>query len=392
MFQAALYLCIRHVRDKDGIYFSSVNMHKARGVLATTALVGSSYFYVNFRSHDRRALSDDEVADARESLAQITPPPTRSISACATQSRDALIASHIHNLNQFGATVVKATLSPRQLDAWNARVKEEFDAGRNIAWNSGRAHCSISDRSVHYAEMTRVGSSCDDNLDGSNNGDYGIKRTNSSWLGGFWKKNKAAIDAETYSLVSLHHIVQSFFEQHGIERYIITQLQFLNAFPNSCNQIWHRDNKFRGLTAIVALQDIRGNGPTELILESHQRKFSLWPKCWNIIQYYLSVNSGRRYMNDDDAFSKSPLLGCIDAGDTILYDARIFHRGRGNISLEAEVSVDRPVLVLRWDARNTPPPGAGLIATSANRYIGSMNYAILFALQKIGAYYSDEKK
>jgi hypothetical protein len=374
------------------MYVISVNiMHKTRGILTATALVGSSYFYVSYRSHDRRALSDDEVANARNSLARITPLPTRSTSAsCAIQSRGALIASHIHNLNQFGATVVKSTLSPRQLDAWNTRVKEEVDAGQNVSWNSGRAHCSISDRSVHYAEMTRVGSSCDDILEGSSNGNDGIKRTDSSWLGCFWRRNKTAVDAEADLPVSLQDIVQSYFKQHGIERYTITQLQFLNAFPNSSNQIWHRDNKFRGLTAIVALQDIRGNGPTELILESHKQQFSLWPKCWNIIQNYLLVNFELCCMNDDDAFSKSPLLGCIDAGDTILYDARIFHRGRGNTSLVAEACVDRPVLVLRWDARNTPPPGAGLIVTSVNRYVGSMNYAIMFALQKIGAY-SDEK-
>jgi hypothetical protein len=96
-------------------------------------------------------------------------------------------------------------------------------------------------------------------------------------------------------------------------------------------------------------------------------------------------------MNGDDSFSELTLLGCIDAGDAILYDARIFHRGRGNTSLEAVGNVDRPVLVLRWDASNTPPPGAGLIGTSVNRHVGSMMYAILFALQKI-ATSSDAKK
>lgn len=366
-------------------------MHNARDVLATTALVGSAYFYVSYRSHDRRALSDDEVAHAREELARVTPSPTPSTSAsCASRARDALVASHTHNLSKFGATVVKHVLSPHQLVEWNTRAKKEFDAGQNIVWNSGRAHCSISDRSVHYSEMIRVSSNCDNDVGGSNNGDNGSEGRNSSWLVGFWSRrrggsNKTSVNAETLPLVvSLQHIVQSYFKQHGIERYTITQLQFLNAFPESSNQIWHRDNKFRGLTAIVALQDIRGNGPTELILGSHQQNFSLWPICWNVIHNYL-----RNYlpcdMDGDDSFSNLPLLGCIDAGDAILYDARIFHRGRGNKSLEAEGNVGRPVLVLRWDASNTPPPGAGLIVTSANRYLGSLIYAILFALQKIPA-------
>jgi len=364
-------------------------MQKARDVLATTALVGSSYFYVSYRSHDRRALSDDETAHARQALAHITPSPTPSASASfTTHARDALVASHAHNLNKFGATVVKATLSPGQLVEWKTKSKKEFDGGRNIVWNSGRAHCSISHRSVHYSQLIRVFSDCDNDVCGSNNGDKGDESTNSSWLEGFWprrrgRRDKTTVNAETLPLVSLQHIVQSYFKQHGIERYTITQLQFLNAFPKSSNQIWHRDNKFRGLTAIVALQDIRGNGPTELILGSHHQNFSLLPQCWNIIQNCLPANFKRRDMYGDDSFSELSLLGCIDAGDAILYDARIFHRGRGNTSLEAAGNVDRPVLVLRWDASNTPPPGAGLIGTSANRHVGSMMNAILFALQKI---------
>lgn len=374
-----------------------MNMHKARDVLATTFLVGSSYFYVSYRSHDRRALSDDETAHARQALAQITPSPTPSASASfTTHARDALVARHAHNLNKFGATVVKSTLSPRQLVEWKTKSKKEFDGGQNIVWNYGRAHCSISHRSVHYSKMIRVGFNCDNDVGGSNNGDKGDESTNSSWLGGFWSRrressDKTTVNAETLPLVSLQHIVQSYFKQHGTERYMITQLQFLNAFPKSNNQIWHRDNKFRGLTAIVALQDIRGNGPTELILGSHHQNFSLLPQCWNIIQNCLPANFKRCDMNGDDSFSELPLLGCIDAGDAILYDARIFHRGRGNTSLEAVGNVDRPVLVLRWDASNTPPPGAGLIGTSVNRHVGSMMYAILFALQKI-ATSSDAKK
>ena len=74
------------------------------------------------------------------------------------------------------------------------------------------------------------------------------------------------------------------------------------------------------------------------------------------------------------------LLSCIDAGDKVLYDARIFHRGRGN-NTHKEADADRPVLVLRWDAAHTPPPGAGLIVTTANiLYLGKLFYAGLFLL------------
>jgi len=72
----------------------------------------------------------------------------------------------------------------------------------------------------------------------------------------------------------------------------------------------------------------------------------------------------------------------IDAGDAILYDARIFHRGRGYRKSNRKSGEDRPVLVLRWDAAKTPPPGSGLIKTTASTYIGCFLYAALSAVQK----------
>lgn len=249
-----------------------------------------------------------------------------------------------------------------------------------VVLNSGRAHCCISKRSTHYSDMTRIGRSC---------GDIPKITTRSSffgWLGGF-RRNNNINSATTTSLPtpSLQDVVDSYFKQHCIKRYRLTDLQFLNALPGSSNQIWHRDNKFRGLTAIVSLNNIRDNGPTELILGSHKEHFTLFQKCWDVL--------GEAHGHD--SLSDQPLLGCIDAGDTILYDARIFHRGRGNNTQdfsdvkEGEIT-DRPVLVLRWDATRTPPPGAGLIVTTANKYIGGMLYAALFALQKIAAPFDNE--
>ena len=361
---------------------SSSYGRKARDMLAMTSMVGATCFYVSYYSHDNRALSDEEVTLAR-----------------ATCTHLAQQNCHANNLSKYGATVIKGTLSPKQLKEWNAKTMTEFDAGRNTVWNSGRAHISIDERSTHYLDIVRVGN----DIDTSNDDTQGIKKT--SWLlDGLWwplrrrrqgrsNNNRETIDEpeKIPPQASLQHIVQSYFEEHGIERYMITQLQFLNAYPNSTNQIWHRDNKFMGLTAIVALQDIRTNGPTELILGSHQEDYSIWKQCWNCMQCYLPVNLKQSDDNDHDngvneenSLLIMPLLGCIDAGDAIIYDARIFHRGRGYPKSEEEgKNVDRPVMVLRWDASNTPPPGAGLIVTSANEYLGSIMYALLFAVQKI---------
>ena len=337
----------------------ATNIPTARNITSAAAAT----LYVAYRGHDQRVISKDEIANTLCSLS---------------------VDQHIHNLTKYGATVVKDTLSHSQLDTWRARTKAQFDSGENIEFNQGRAYYSVSKRlgsiskkSKYYSDMARIGcssSSCD--IDDSSSKDTS---NNTSWFGGLWRSRKrngsSSIiegDATTttktqLTSISLQDVVRAYFKENGITHYELTDVQFLNAYPNSTNQIWHRDNKFKGLTAIVALQDIRQNGPTELIVGSHATSFSLW----NAIKQRES----------------SLLLGCINAGDTLLYDARIFHRGRGNNMKEE----DRPVLVLRWDNAITPPPGMGMIVTMTNTYIGCWYYAVLSALHKISPVVSNDK-
>jgi len=351
----------------------ATNIPRARNVIAPAAAATSLCLYVTYRNHDSRVISShDEIIS--NTLCSITPTPTSSI-------HKSLSDQHIYNLTKYGATVVKDTLSHSQLDTWRARTKAQFDSGENIEFNQGRAYYSVSKRlgsiskkSKYYSDMARIGyssSSCD--IDDSSSED--TSTNNTSWFGGLWKRRKRnsssmiedGTTATKHTSISLQDVVRAYFKENGITHYELTDVQFLNAYPYSTNQIWHRDNKFKGLTAIVALQDIRQNGPTELIVGSHATSFSLW----NAIKQRES----------------SLLLGCINAGDTILYDARIFHRGRGNNMKEE----DRPVLVLRWDNAKTPPPGMGMIVTMANTYIGCWYYAVLSALQKISPQVSNDK-
>jgi len=344
------------------------------------------------------------VKHARGVLAQISPSsssplPASSSSSTVAQTRSSISDQHLSNLDSYGVTVFKDTLTPPQLIEWNTKTKSAFDTSNDIVWQSGRAYYNVRKRSVHYSDITRVGTNDGNNLN-PNDGNTNTK-TNSSWWGVFSRKgNNSTESTSTTSsspTVSLQDVAKSYFKQHGIERYELTELQFLNAFPKSTNQIWHRDNKFKGLTAIVALQDVRTNGPTELILGSHKQNYSLWPNCRNVmlghLPTYLGVVSRD---NSEESISSQPLLGCIDAGDTILYDARTFHRGRGNDGghdtpeFEGEGKNDRPVLVIRWDAARTPPPGAGLIVTTANKYVGSVMCAALFALRKVSRTFDND--
>ena len=334
---------------------------------ATSAFLTCSYSA--YRFHDRRDLSEDEIEDAHHNLAEIS--PQRFESTSQQYQHDGGTSQHLSNLNKFGASVVKQSLSPALVANWNTISNETFaNVDNNIVWISGRAHYSISKRSDLFSEMAKIGRN--NNIEENQvSGAASFRRR----FDLFWSRKPIGNKSSTES-TSLGDIVKAYFEQNNIQRFELTDVQFLNAYIDSTNQIWHRDNTCCGLTAIVALKDVRTNGPTELLIGMHRRDFSLW----NV--FCLA------FFDTNDTSKASlvrvglPLLGCLNSGDAILYDARIFHRGRGYRRCNRDSDQDRPVLVLRWDAANSPPPGAGIIKTTANTYIGCFLYASLSAIQQ----------
>jgi len=318
------------------------------------------------KGKDERVLTAEEVKSARERLQRlctIDPDETDQSSV------------HLSNLKKYGVSVVKETLDRQERDQWKAKLERTFNSKDGVAWNSGRAHYCISKRHDLYHELSKVGESgeYERNIDRSTGGKVAAE----SWIDYFRTRSlpakstaeTAMSNGENTRRVTLEEIVQSYFACHNIKRYEITDAQFLNAYPSSTNQIWHRDNKFKGLTAIIALEDVTSNGCTELLVGTH-----ICGTLSSLIRW--SLGSISEESDGKDACKANVLLGCLDAGDSILYDARVLHRGRGNNCTDER---DRPVLVLRWDASRTPPPGCGLIVTTANVYLGKILYAILIA-------------
>eukprot|EP00956_Cyclotella_meneghiniana_P022106 scaffold41156_cov78-Cyclotella_meneghiniana.AAC.3 len=359
------------------------------GVSVSTVLCS----YVAYRNHDGRTLSNEEVAAARKMLAQITPSTQPSSTA------ESSLQQHMHNLNKLGVTVIEDVLCASELQTWNAKSKAAFDntdgKKHNIVWNAGRAHCSISKRSIYYEDMSRVGEESNANRTCAETQDESLYYESFTWLNKLFLRNNEHESEQHHlrknhptkvqKMITLKDIVESYFSQQNITRYELTDVQFLNACPASTNQIWHCDNKFKGLTVIVALKDIDDNGPTELILGSHSSDYTLSSKYKMAVGKYMSrflIDTADESSKDGEIISipTKPLLACINAGDAVLYDARIFHRGRGN---NGRYDTDRPVLVLRWDAARTPPPGTGLIVTTANIYWGKVLYACLYLLEKL---------
>jgi len=213
-----------------------------RKIAALAAVViPSSYACVSYGEYDRRELALSEVHAARKSLARLSPVEPKS----NTESKST--QKHLQNLNRFGATILAGSLSSEQVRQWNEKTLVAFSSPdeRNVPMH-GRIHCDVSIKSSKYNEdIARMGGE-DSNGEKCNQDEF------------------------------LPQLVRAYFAQRGGMPYKLTQLQFLNAKSGSVNQIWHRDNTAPGLTVLVALCDVRSNGPTELLLKSHGQEESLW--------------------------------------------------------------------------------------------------------------------
>jgi Phytanoyl-CoA dioxygenase (PhyH) len=124
---------------------------------------------------------------------------------------------------------------------------------------------------------------------------------------------------------------------------MMTTLQIVDSLPGSATQIWHADNAEKGITVIIPLIDLTDcNGPTELIAGSHNL----------LCKRTKTAEKG----GDDSVWSKlSVVKPLLSAGDGLVVDARVLHRGGANMS-----ETSRAILVIRFDNKNTQPPCMGV--------------------------------
>ena len=265
-----------------------------------------------------------------------------------------------------GVTVCKSILSSKDIESWNAIINEQLQIPgaciRPIRGAKGRLHCFPPKLARKHQQSQ---------LD---------QKHSYSWVddliklgGGKKRRYGKNIASKSDSPPSeLGAIAKEYFLYHSIneENYGITDIQMLVAENLSEHQIWHRDNAAGpGLTALIALKDVTTNGPTEILLGSHNSLQSRKEK---------SVIEELKSNGISPEISSNILLATLEAGDAIIYDARLLHRGRGYNSGAS----DRPVLVVRWDAHDTPPPGTGFIGTQFAQLLGTC----LIAFQTVKKY------
>lgn len=334
---------------------SSTNIRMLKRGILTVAAVAPVVAYVAFDHHDTRKLSAQEVQSAKQFLARISPTTKQH---------------HLENIVANGATVLTECLREDDVALWKARTRETTKVPGAAVEQNGRLHCNIPKRSLYHAELAKIG--------GEHWRDGRRIATTATTTSKDTSNNNSEAPAASMMLAA----VAAYFQFHGIARYKLTQLQLLNAQPGSTHQIWHQDNTAPGLTVLVALADVQQNGPTELLLNSHKSSSS-----WQELTRHAWASSTTSSKNDGgndcetSTTTRPVILACLGQGDALLYDSRLLHRGRGFDAGVAEV--DRPVLILRWDAAMTPPPGGGLITTSANRFLGHVLSAVICASAKV---------
>lgn len=120
--------------------------------------------------------------------------------------------------------------------------------------------------------------------------------------------------------------------------FYMCNMSIVNATPGSADQGWHADGGHINLQAheechcfnvFVPLVDVDvALGPTELRPGSHYLTRNLAPMM-------LAAKARGKL--------RKPVMPLLRAGDALLFDYRILHRGRANIS-----DVDRPILVMTF--------------------------------------------
>mmetsp|Transcript_177376 Transcript_177376/g.568770 ORF Transcript_177376/g.568770 Transcript_177376/m.568770 type:complete len:451 (+) Transcript_177376:349-1701(+) len=149
-------------------------------------------------------------------------------------------------------------------------------------------------------------------------------------------------------------------------RLFFSECQVLATDPGAVPQIWHRDNLCPGLTILMPLTDVDDEvGPTQVLPGTHRLVSTGRGRSWTEALAALGRSAG--------AVAVAPAT----AGDVVLYDARLLHRGLGNSSYGR----CRVVIAIRLDYCDTPPPGETLWMTQVSRIGGSL-------LHSLGSLYS----
>lgn len=154
-------------------------------------------------------------------------------------------------------------------------------------------------------------------------------------------------------------LVHAFFREAEAQgsRVFLSEAQLIVADPIADAQSWHLDAAAGGpaLSVFLPLAPVsQDRGPQELLPGTHalhKQELSVRERCRRCLAALCATHGA--VSSSSPAPSGSPRDWA--AGDALVLDGRLLHRGLANDSLGAPI----PLLVLRYDLVDTPPPGCG---------------------------------
>mmetsp|Transcript_79442 Transcript_79442/g.199645 ORF Transcript_79442/g.199645 Transcript_79442/m.199645 type:complete len:484 (-) Transcript_79442:80-1531(-) len=136
----------------------------------------------------------------------------------------------------------------------------------------------------------------------------------------------------------------------------VSEVQLLVTDPCAVDQFWHVDNTAPGLTLFVPLTEVPEDlGPTLFLPGTHHLLAGppgLGSRIGALVASFFA--------------SEGVVVGSMGAGDALLYDSRIVHRGAANRKYDRT----RVALVFRYDFER--PPGVGVLGTQLVSWTGNV--------------------
>lgn len=134
-------------------------------------------------------------------------------------------------------------------------------------------------------------------------------------------------------------------------RVFLSEAQLIIADPMAEQQGWYVNSVGGpGLTVFVPLARINSNSGTHQVLPGthhlQQGTLSMRERLSRCLSALCTTHGAMSVVDDSSSMP-------WDAGDALVLDGRVMHRARGNDSMGAAI----PVLVLRYDLADSPPPG-----------------------------------
>eukprot|EP00927_Polykrikos_kofoidii_P057825 TRINITY_DN52022_c0_g1_i1.p1 TRINITY_DN52022_c0_g1~~TRINITY_DN52022_c0_g1_i1.p1 ORF type:complete len:500 (+),score=73.71 TRINITY_DN52022_c0_g1_i1:57-1502(+) len=179
-------------------------------------------------------------------------------------------------------------------------------------------------------------------------------------------------------------LVHAFFRSDVAKggRVFLSEAQLIIADPCAESQDWHLDaTAGPGLTVLVPLSNVMHDRASQALLpgthhlhDPHASVRERFGRCFSALCSSHGAVTAPPNVSESASEKATKLNspGLWAAGDALVLDGRVLHRGLINDGLGAPM----PLLILRYDLKETPPPGCGRLRLLFMARVGTLLDAV----------------